>query len=235
MHSSTAGSLAITVDNLKIVEYNPSIVAPEIQGAPVTDSTEKVLRNVALSFELDQMVTVDSTVTNVVTLGKVNSDESITPVSGATVSVISNSRKVNVTYTGLLERNTKYVVSLANLKNASGLPCSTTYEFTTEDLHLWEPVTIGSIGSPDAVTNLTPITFTIADDYDYPTFDGAVLVMVYEAGKMISYDMQALSAVPVGNCTKNFNLGTIPTSATVCVVLLDCLAGPVPLASGTTN
>ncbi len=235
MHSSTAGSLTLTLDNLKIVEYNPSAVAPEIQGAPTADATEKVLRNVALSFELDQMVTVDPLVTNVVTLGKINADESITPVSGAAVSVIPNSRKVTVTYTGLLERNTKYVVSLTNLKNASGLSCSTTYEFTTEDLHLWEPVTIGSIGSPDAVTGLTPVTFTIADSHDYPTFDGAALVTVYQNGKMVACDMQSLTAVSVGSCTKDFNLGTIPTGATVCVVLLDCLAGPVPLASGTTN
>lgn len=237
MESSAATDLALTLDNLKIVEYDPATVAPDIQSAPVVSGTENVQRNVALSFELDQIVSIDESVTDVVTLGKVNADESITPVPGTGLSVDASGRKVTVTYpdTVLLERNTKYVVSLANLKNANGLPCSETYEFVTEDLHIWEPVTIGTIGSPDSETGSTPITFTIADGYDYPTFDGAALVMVYQNGEMISCDIQALSNVPVGSCTKNFALGTIPNGAEISIVLLNCDSGPIPLASGTAT
>ena len=237
MESPAAVDLALTLDNLKIVEYDPTTVAPEIQIAPVASGTENVQRNVALSFELDQIVSIDESINDVVTLGKVNSDGSITPVTGATLSVAANGRKITVTYpdTELLERNTKYVVSLANLKNASGLPCSENYEFVTEDLHIWEPVTIGTIGSTDSETNLTPITFTITDSYNYPNFDCAALAIVYQDGEMLSCDLQALSNVLVGNCTKNFALGTIPGGATISIVLLNCDSGPIPLASGTAT
>lgn len=230
----------ISLDNAKLVEYNPSTVNPSCEGATISNNAVNVQRNVALSFDFDQDVSIDTTQTDVIVFGKVNVDETVTAVPGAALSLTPGSRTITVNYTGLLERNTKYVVSFAGVKNTEGLYCTDTYCFTTEDLHLWKPVMIEEIGSP--AENLTPITFTIKDVYDYPTFDGEVLVMVYQEGKMIAYDMQTLTGTPVLNdgeedapCTVNFNLGAVPAGAEICIVLLDCTHGPIPLASGTTN
>ncbi|MBQ6999050.1 MAG: Ig-like domain-containing protein [Clostridia bacterium] len=230
----------ISLDNAMLVEYNPATVNPSCESSTISNNAEDVQRNVTLCFNFDQDVLIDATQTEVIVFGKINEEETVTAVSGASLSLTPGSRAITVNYTGLLERNTKYVVSFANVKNTEGLYCTDTYYFTTEDLHLWKPVTIEEIGSP--AENLTPITFTIEDEYDYPTFDGEVLVMVYQEGKMLAYDMQTLTSAPVLNegdgedtCTINFNLGTVSADAEVCIALLDCVYGPIPLAVGTTN
>lgn len=233
MSSGTSGSITLNLDNLKLVEYNPAVIGPGVKASTVTDGAENVPRNVPLEFEFDQSVTLDDTLTTVVSLGKVNGDGSVIPVTGAALEVLSGNRKAKITYTGLLERKTKYAVTLTNLKNGSGLYCSETYYFTTEDLHLWEPVVVSSIGTKNPDTGLTPVTFIIEDGFGYPAFDGSALVMVHQDGKMVSCDMQALPANAIGSCTVSFDLGTVPGGADVSVVLMDCLNVPIPLATGT--
>lgn len=229
----------ITLDNAKLAVYNPEEVNPSGE-ASFSNNATGVQRNVVLSFDFDQDVSFATGYngSNAVTMKTIDNPattdlvEEETNVVGVTCTL--NGRTLTVSYNGLLERNTTYEVSFPGVINTKGLQ-GTTYTFTTEDLHLWDPVTDIEIGTPGADT--TPITFTIGDEYGYPTFDGEVLVLVYQGGEMIAYDMQDLTVTLTegeGTGTVNF-AGAVPAGAEVCVVLLDCVNGPIPLASGTTT
>ena len=219
--SDTGSNVVTTIDNAKLVAYDTSLNKPDIIQTTVTDGEDAVPRNRTLIFEFDQKIAQDS----VITLTKNGEIPAAVPV---TVNVNRVKNTISVTYVGLLDRKAGYTLSFAGVTNGN-LTVTDTITFETEDLHPWNDIVVSS-----AVTNgeNTDITFTIGEEYNYPDFTGAVMAIVYEGEKMIKADMVALTAQAVGVVTKSFSLGTVPSGATITVILLDTNAHPIPLASG---
>ena len=220
----------LTIDNAVLKHYDRTEVAPSLVssslGVDIEESATDVQRNKVLTFVFDQEIAADSAITIARQDGK-----AITEITGITTEKALYNTLV-LSYTGLLDRNTEYVISFTNVSNGS-LPCADNdISFTTEDLHIWNPISIFTVETNETDAKLTDITFEICDKYGYPTFSGSVMAVVYQDGKMIAVDIKSLTNVNTGELTVNFNLGTVPSGAKIGIILLDLEDGPIPLAGG---
>lgn len=209
------------IDNAKVVQYDPTM-PPVISSASIENGETEVIRNKTLTFNFNQGLAPDS----YVTLTSENED-----VIGCSVSA-STFGKLTVSFNELLERNTTYTLSLAGVKNESGVAYGAeNITFTTEDLHIWNDVEILSVSAGDT----TQISFTLSDTYGYSKFTGMVMAAAYEGGKMTGLDIVELSdALTESELTKSFDIGSISAGTEIQLMLLDKEYRPIPLASGKT-
>jgi len=219
MGYAAAANTTGTIDNARILAYNPAENVPSLLSSSVEENETQVQRNKALTFVFDQEIAEDSIITLTTGEGEV--------VEGVeTEKTFYNT--LTVSYEGMLERKTVYILSFYDVSNGE-LTCLESFSFITEDLHLWNDIEVISVAENEDLTN---ITFTVSDEYDYPLFSGAVMAVVYQEGKMIAADMQSLDDAETGELTVNFALGEVPENAEIGVILLDVKNGPIPLAGG---
>ncbi|MBQ8588613.1 MAG: Ig-like domain-containing protein [Clostridia bacterium] len=220
--SWAAPSATILIDNAAVTVYNPAENAPSVVKSSVEAGEDNVQRNKTLTFVFDQELSDESVVKFTEKDGK--------EIPGVKTEKLSYNT-LSVTYDGLLKRDTDYKLSFEAVSNGA-LTCSDDITFTTEDLHIWNDVEVSSATANEDDAKLTDITFTIGDDYGYPTFTGSVMAAVYQAGKMLDVDMQSLTDAKTGELTVSFDLGIVPEDAEINLILLDVEKGPVPLAGG---
>lgn len=235
MGYAAAGSTLVTIDNVKIASYDTTANKPSCVVSSVEDTADEVQRNVSLNFEFDQAilpsVAIGSQAAGAVTLQET---ESSNPVTVTCTKTAYN--KITVAYTGLLAKDTNYTVAFTGVTNGD-LACTDTIAFTTEEMHVWNDVTISTVAANTDDATKTDITLTIADEYGYPTFEGMAMAVVYvpypdtELYTMTKADMVSANGA-TGARTLTFALGTIPSNAKICVILLDTTYGPIPVASG---
>lgn len=220
-------NMEVILDNARIKHYDknnaPSLIASE---SSVKDTDEGVLRNKTLSFVFDQEIASNSTIS--ITR---EDDKDITEITNITATKRYTDTLV-LNYTGLLDRNTTYVISFANVSNGSQNCNSADISFTTEDLHIWNDVVVSSAEENEDEETLTDVTFEIGDEYGYSAFTGSVMAAVYQDGKMIAVDIKSLTNSPTGELTESFDLGTVPEGSKIGIILLDLGSGPIPLAGG---
>lgn len=215
----------IMLDNVTLTMYDAANHAPEIVSATVEADDKNMPRNQELTFTFDQELSDNSTVT----LAK--KDGTPLTVTGVkTTKTLYNT--LSVTYNGLLEKGTEYVLSFDGVTNGKLTCPDSEISFTTEDLHLWNDITVSSAAANKDNAALTDVTFTIGEKYGYPIFSGSVMAAVYQEGKMIEVDMQPLTDAKTGEVTVSFELGTVPADAKIGIILLDVENGPIPLAGG---
>lgn len=229
-------STTATIDNAQIASYDttqdiPSCVKSSVDG----EDGVAAPRNVGLTFEFDQAilpsVAIGEQAAGVVTLQETEGDGTVTVICTKTAY-----NKITVAYTGLLAKNTNYTVAFDGVTNGD-LACTDTITFTTEEMHVWDDVTISTVAANTEDATKTDITLTIADEFGYTTFEGMAMAIVYEPYPetdlytMKKADMVSASGA-TGARTLTFDLGTIPPNAKICVILLDTTYGPIPVASG---
>ena len=228
INMKAGASMEVIVDNAMIKHYDknnaPSLIAGE---SSVKDNDEGVLRNQTLSFVFDQEISAGSTVS----ISREDGEE-ITEITSLTTTKRYTDTLV-LSYEGLLDRNTTYIISFSDVTNGTKSCASTDISFTTEDLHIWHDMIVSSVTENNEDKSLTDVTFTIGDEYGYSAFTGSVMAIVYQEGKMIKADIKPLVNVPTGELTESFALGTLPSEYDIGIILLDLVSGPIPLAGGT--
>ncbi|MBQ8588781.1 MAG: Ig-like domain-containing protein [Clostridia bacterium] len=222
--SSGTQLFTVMLDNVILTMYDAANDAPEIVSASVETDSKNVPRNQELTFTFDQELD-DSSIVNL-------TQKDGTPVDGAKTEK-TGYNTLTVTYDGILEKGTEYVLSFEGVTNGAIYSPDSAISFTTEKLHLWNDVEVSSAAANEDNADLTDITFTIGDEYGYSVFTGSVMAAVYQDGKMIALDMQPLTNADTGEITVSFDLGTLPTDAKIGLILLDVEDGPIPLSGGT--
>lgn len=226
--SIKAGSgMEVILDNTRLKHYDknnaPSLIESDCS---VIDNAEGVQRNKTLSFVFDQEITSDSAIS----ITRADGEE-ITEITSITTTKRYNDTLI-LNYNGLLDRNTEYVISFADVSNGTQTCGTADISFTTEDLHIWNDVVVSSAEANEDDGALTNITFEIGDKYGYSVFTGSVMAVLYQDGKMLKEDIKPLLNTPTGELTVSFALGTLPSDYDIGIILLDLGAGPIPLAGG---
>ena len=223
MKAGVAGNTTGTIDNAKIVSYNPAENVPSLFSSSVTAGETDVQRNKALTFVFDQEIEEGSEINFIRADGA-----EITEITGiSTEKTFYNTLVIN--YEGLLDRSTEYILAFGNVGNSELTCTDEAFSFTTEDLHHWNDIEVSSASTNE---ELTDITFSIGDEYGYPIFNGSVMAVAYQDGKMLKADIRPLQNVPAGELSMSFGLGSIPADAKIVLILLDIENGPIPLAGG---
>lgn len=219
IYMNYAGKIDTVIDNAVLTLYNPSVNAPSVSASSVADGSKEVARNAEVVLDFDQSVSGN--------VQLINADgTSVEGITATTEQILFN--RLKVSFSGLLERKTEYKLVISGVTNGT-FPASEEIAFTTEDLHIWNDVAVTSAAPNGEKTN---ITFTIGEKYGYPVFSGAALAVLYENGEMKACDMVNLEGTATGEITKSFSLGTVPQGARVCIILIDTVIEPIPLASG---
>lgn len=216
------GRTTVQLDNAKLLYYMPGEVAPNVSKANVNSGEVEVKRNIDINFSFDQPVS-----------GNLILKKDGETVEGTTTVPNAMRDKLTLNYSGLLERNSQYTVSFAGVVNDGGLSCEySDVTFTTEDLHVWNDV---SISTPSADGTKTAITFTLDEEYGYEVVSGGMMAMLYRGNKLIGVDMAVLENQDITSAiTKSFSLGCQPqTGDTLRLMLVDTAESLVPFAVGS--
>lgn len=209
----------IAFDNAKLKVYDPTVTSAtlEIHNVDTTD----MARNKKLNFHFSQPVSGDLVLTKTEDGSIVDTDTIVSVLGDLTLS-----------WDGMLERKKEYSLSFGDITNGT-LQCDLSpIVFTTEDLHIWDDIEISPVS---ATTDSTPITvgLKLNDKYNYPNFTGSVIATVYKDDIMIGMDMISLTNENTSSIiNKSFQLGSIPSGATLELTLLDVVNSPIPLAVG---
>ena len=219
------GGTEMYLDNIEKHVYYPSQTAPVLQKSNVVNGETEVARNSDFEFIFDQDVTGNVVIT----------DKDGKEVVGVTTTKTAyNKLKVTLADNILLERKQNYTISFAGVKNSKNLTCgSENIAFETEDLHIWDNITVGAVSQNE---DKVDVTFTLNDTLGYKLFSGVIMAIRYENGIM-----KAISSIPLTNeaagsmITKTFELGTLTENSKIKFMQLDLTNGPVVLATGETE
>lgn len=212
----------VQVDNAEIAIYNPSELPAKVTKASIENPSSEISRNAEISFSFDQAVSGD------LILKKGGET-----VEGVTTDYNTTRDKVTLNYGGMLDRNTTYTISFAEILNDGDLPCEyPDVTFTTEDLHIWNDI---EIDAPTSDGTNTEVTFTLGECYGYEVVSGGMMAMLYRDNKLIAIDMVGLDNEDITSAvTESFNFGQQPqTGDTVRLMLMDIEESFVPFAVGS--
>ncbi|MBE7036498.1 MAG: hypothetical protein E7403_04315 [Ruminococcaceae bacterium] len=218
--ANAASGVSILVDNLALDYFDKSSATPELKSSTLTDGATGVLRNQTFRFTFNQALHSDSVIA--VTGGNTNPVVVSKPVANY----------IDISFTGLLERNTTYTVSFAGVKNASGTACTdASISFTTEDVHVLSAPVVGDVTPVTDVT--TKVAFTLSDPYNYPKFTGIVAAAVYDVNNsLLGFDLLSVADVTMGTETElTFSFG-LTNAQKVKIMAFDYANGLMPLAVG---
>lgn len=213
----------MVIDNIEKHVYYSLQTPPSLIKSNVKYTN--VARNASFEFTFDQEISGDILI-------KDKDGETISDVNNVKTSKIAyNKLKVTFENDFLLDRDSSYTISFSEVVNSSSLPCNADdITFTTEDLHVWDDITVGAILQNG---DNTDITFTLNDSYGYESFSGVINVARYENGVMKANSSVLLTDVNVGaELTRSFSLGTITDTSVFTIMQLDLTNGPVVMAIG---
>ncbi|MBR6729258.1 MAG: Ig-like domain-containing protein [Clostridia bacterium] len=209
----------ILVDNLELHYFDKSSASPLLKSSNITDGATGVLRNQTFRFAFNQALGSASVVT--VTGGNADPVVVSKPIANY----------IDVSFEGLLERNTTYTISFEGVINASGAPCEeASISFTTEDVHVLSAPELGEVTENDAMTT---VAFTLRDPYNYPVFSGIVAAAAYdENNSLLGFDLVSVTDIDMDvetELTFDFDLSDV---SKVKIMAFDYANGLVPLAVG---
>lgn len=213
------------LDNIEKHVYYPLQTAPTLKKSSVSNGEVGIARNSSFEFTFDQDVTGNVVIT----------DKDGVEVSGVTTTKTAyNKLKVTFADNMLLEKKQNYTISFAGIKNSKNLTCSSeNIVFETEDLHIWDNITVGTVSQNE---DKVDITFTLNDTLGYKLFTGTMMAVRYENGVMKAVSSISLANVAVGTeITKSFELGTLTADSKIKLIQLDLTKGPVVMAIGETE
>jgi len=188
MPTTDAGDIKLRMDNIGFY-VGKDTDSPVLRKASVVNGESNNPRNQALKFDFYLPVS-----------GSVSLLKEGVAVEGVTAD-LSGYNCITLDYEGLLDKNTPYTVSFAEL----GLSDIT---FTTENLHLWNDIEISGVTPNGAKTD---ISFKVSDEFGYDVYSGYLLAAWYSEDAMCGFDLVEIAALDAGKTvTKSFSLGGTP-------------------------
>lgn len=224
---SAQGDVKFHLDNMEFYVGKKEGEAPIITSVSVKNEASEITRNLPLIAYFNESVTGD------LKLYKENSEGGFDAVTTTCTSIGVNGKKL--IYTGLLDKNTRYKISMENIADSDNNPCVTQeIIFTTENLKEWKPVEIAEVTTTveEGITS-TQIKFTIASPSGYDKFDGAILAAWYSGDEMKGLGSVIKSFTAGSTISETFDFGGVPQAGdTIRIMQFDASVCLIPLASG---